>query len=116
MPYLTTSAYPHGPLKTLSGSRFGAKERQSEDTYDSRNSRRITHSPMTLDQFYYSTITDFSRRDNDQVLTKFLDFADEKTEESTAEILNPMAIEAKKNRIFVVNQLWIWVIDESMIS
>ncbi|KAF7540573.1 hypothetical protein G7054_g1268 [Neopestalotiopsis clavispora] len=72
-------------------------------------------------QFYYSTITDFSRRDNDQVLSKFLDpllathsASDDKKTETPTDCIDPPQA-AKTNRIFMVNQLWVWLIDDKTI-
>ncbi|TGO21309.1 hypothetical protein BPAE_0227g00100 [Botrytis paeoniae] len=44
-----------------------------EGSINERNSREIKHEPITLDQYYYPTIDDTSKRDNDQVLSKFLE-------------------------------------------
>lgn len=53
---------------------------------------------MTLDQYYYPTITNTHKRDQDQVLSKFL----EKNGRQ------------EKRKILMVNQLWMWIIDESI--
>lgn len=63
-----------------------------------RNSRQIKHKPVTLDQYYYPTIADTDERDKDQVLSKFLDKQGKQSD----------------RKILMVNQLWIWIIDESM--
>ncbi|KAI0112411.1 hypothetical protein GGR51DRAFT_568530 [Nemania sp. FL0031] len=73
-------------------------EPRLEESIESRNSRKILHEPMTLDQYYYPTIADTDKRDNDQVLSKFL--RQQKNTEKT---------------IFKVNNLWIWIIDEKTI-
>ncbi|TGO10013.1 hypothetical protein BTUL_0147g00170 [Botrytis tulipae] len=43
-----------------------------DESINERNSREVKHEPITLDQYYYPTIDDTSTRDNDQVLSKFL--------------------------------------------
>ncbi|KAI4867299.1 hypothetical protein F4820DRAFT_457119 [Hypoxylon rubiginosum] len=64
-----------------------------------RNSRQIKHKPVTLDQYYYPTIADTDERDKDQVLSKFLDKQGKQSD----------------RKILMVNQLWIWIIDEKTI-
>ena len=61
------------------------------------------HKEMTLDQFYYSTLseTETRSRDKDQVLSRYLSPANES---QTAE---------RSKTILVVHQLWLFVIDES---
>jgi hypothetical protein len=56
------------------------------------------HQSRTLDQYYYSSLPNTSARDNDQVVSRYLQK------------------EGKKEniRILRVDQLWLWVIDESM--
>lgn len=67
MPYLTIGSYIHGARKLIT-----PKPKALDESNSSRNSRRIKHTPLTLDQYYYPTIIDSSERDNDQVLSKFL--------------------------------------------
>ncbi|RWA07916.1 hypothetical protein EKO27_g7183 [Xylaria grammica] len=71
---------------------------QLEESMSSRNLREVSHKPMTLDQYYYPTITDTDKRDSDQVVSKFL-----KQEHG------------QEMRILMVNSLWIWIIDEKTI-
>lgn len=71
-----------------------------EESITSRNSRMITHEAMTLDQYYYPIILDTNERDGDQVLSRFLD------RKQKAATNNP-------KKILMVDQLWIWIIDES---
>ena len=61
------------------------------------------HEEITLDQFYYSTLseTETRSRDKDQVLSRYLSPANES---QTAE---------RSKTILVVHQLWLFVIDES---
>lgn len=61
------------------------------------------HKEMTLDQFYYSTLseTETRSRDKDQVLSRYLSPTGES---QTAE---------RSKTVLVVHQLWLFVIDES---
>lgn len=61
------------------------------------------HKEMTLDQFYYSTLseTETRTRDKDQVLSRYLSPA------------NESQIAERSKTILVVHQLWLFVIDES---
>ncbi|KAI1368999.1 hypothetical protein F5Y08DRAFT_353521 [Xylaria arbuscula] len=62
---------------------------------------------MTLDQYYYPTIDDTSKRDKDQVLSKFLE-KDEAISETN---------DSKESHrtILKVNHLWIWILDNKTI-
>lgn len=61
------------------------------------------HEEMSLDQFYYSTLSEIETRsrDKDQVLSRYLSPADESQ------------IAERSKMILVVHQLWLFVIDES---
>ncbi|KAF4958663.1 hypothetical protein FGADI_2211 [Fusarium gaditjirri] len=65
----------------------------------SRNTRNITHLPITLDQFYYPVLQDTSQRDNDQVLSRYLEWKERKS----------------AKRILMIGQLWLWILDEKTI-
>lgn len=60
---------------------------------------RVVHGSRTLDQYYYWSLTDeeTKRRDNDQVVTRYLE--DKKC--ATSKLLR-------------IDMLWLWVIDESI--
>lgn len=62
-------------------------------------SRLPIHETMTLDQYYYVALPDTTIRDNDQVLSRYLDKYHER---ETPYI----------RRILVVADLWIWIIDD----
>lgn len=68
MPYLDIGTFDRKRLKS-SNTRSSAL---LDESINERNSREIKHEPITLDQYYYPTIDDTSTRDNDQVLSKFL--------------------------------------------
>ncbi|XXH00153.1 hypothetical protein Hte_006495 [Hypoxylon texense] len=92
LPYLTLGVY--------TGKRDGTDRfNEREESIKTRNSRQIKHEPMTLDQYYYPTITNTDERDKDQVLSKFLDKQGRQSD----------------RKILMVNQLWIWIIDEKTI-
>lgn len=55
---------------------------------------------MTLDQYYYVALADTTTRDSDQVLSRYLDrYHEQKT--------------PHMQRILMVADLWIWIIDNS---
>ncbi|KAJ3544353.1 hypothetical protein NM208_g3094 [Fusarium decemcellulare] len=96
-----------------------------EESIQGRNFRNITHKPLTLNQYYYPVLNDTDARDNDQVLSKFLDQKREqasnangenKTEstEATGHYLNTSS-QALQKEILIVDQLWIWIVDEKTI-
>ncbi|KAF7928958.1 uncharacterized protein EAE97_009800 [Botrytis byssoidea] len=58
-----------------------------DESINERNSREIKHEPITLDQYYYPTIDDTSKRDNDQVLSKFLQKNPRNREKNTHETI-----------------------------
>ncbi|KAI8965046.1 hypothetical protein F5Y11DRAFT_314485 [Daldinia sp. FL1419] len=91
MPYLTLGTFPR-----VQSSRTAEEDKGKESSVD-HDSKQIKHESMTLDQYYYPAITNTDERDDDQVLSKFLDEGD-----------NP-------KKILLVNQLWIWIIDEKTI-
>lgn len=99
MPYLTTGSYfprnnnPNTPQPQI-----------LDQSNNNRDSRRIKHTPITLDQYYYPTIRDTSERDNDQVLAKYL-------QKKSTEEPHPTA----RKEILMVNHLWVWIIDEKTI-
>ena len=55
---------------------------------------------MTLDQYYYVSLTDTNIRDSDQVLHRYLDRYHEKKEK-------------RMQMILVVGDLWLWIVDDS---
>ncbi|GAM34127.1 ankyrin-related portein [Talaromyces pinophilus] len=84
VPYLILS---EGELKTNKGS-------------SERASRLPIHETMTLDQYYYVSLTDTNARDNDQVLHRYLDRYHEKKEQ-------------RMQMILVVGDLWLWIVDDT---
>ncbi|KAJ8127801.1 hypothetical protein O1611_g5834 [Lasiodiplodia mahajangana] len=95
MPYLTIGDCPDSP--SLPATKL------LDESGTSRDSRRVRHIPLTLDQYYYPTLLDTFARDNDQVLSKFL--------EKHGQSLEPRAT----RKILMVNNLWIWILDEKTI-
>ena len=69
---------------------------------------------MTLDQYYYPVLDDTSDRDKDQVLTKFLGRNSNDSDSGHADDAAAHKGDAAETRILMVDQLWMWIIDESM--
>ncbi|GIJ90580.1 hypothetical protein Asppvi_009539 [Aspergillus pseudoviridinutans] len=104
MPYLTLGEYdPKDPEKrTLSG----LKESGVDNLISRRDSRHIAHVPLTLDQYYYPGISDTSYRDDHQVFSQYLEKHHEKLVSTSR---------SKKKQILIVDQLWIWIIDDQSV-
>ncbi|KAH0562694.1 hypothetical protein GP486_002637 [Trichoglossum hirsutum] len=64
------------------------------------------HIRQTLDQFYYSTLTDVDARTEDQVVYKFA----KKQAKKEAEGGNEAEISWDPPKVLMVNQLWMWVV------
>jgi hypothetical protein len=92
MPYLTFAT------NSTVGER---KERYDRLEVEYRDT--ILHGPRTLDQFYYYSLSDTGYRDATQVVTKYIEKGYRKPAKTPRTILQ-------------VNQLWLWVIDESGFS
>ncbi|KAJ5737699.1 uncharacterized protein N7483_002824 [Penicillium malachiteum] len=89
-----------------------------EESINSRNLRRIIHHPMTLDQYYYPTLSNTDQRDDDQVLSKYIETQQTKElqgKQTTKERPQTEAERTGKKKILTVDQLWIWIIDEKTI-
>ncbi|KAI1826937.1 hypothetical protein F4861DRAFT_22588 [Xylaria intraflava] len=97
MPYLSLGYYDSNAIHRPDGP-DGSDGSQPEESINSHDMKKVVHEPLTLDQYYYPTITDTDKRDNDQVVSKFL-----RQENDT------------KKTILMVNNLWIWIIDERTI-
>jgi hypothetical protein len=71
---------------------------------DAKNDWKIFHESRTLDQFYYLSLENTSKRDDDQVVTRYIDKVP----------LEYMSLDLRNEKhILRVDQLWLWVIDES---
>jgi hypothetical protein len=64
------------------------------------------HPRRTLDQFYYSSLSDTAGRDRDQTISKWT--GDNVGEEGRSEAVN-------SSLLIMVDQLWCWVLDESKV-
>ncbi|KAI3317893.1 hypothetical protein HD806DRAFT_526705 [Xylariaceae sp. AK1471] len=98
MPYLTVGRYKQPETNQGGNGLDGADGRPLDETMNSRNSRKVLHMPMTIDQYYYPTIPNTDTRDSDQVVSKFLN-----------QKHNP------EKTILMLNNLWIWIIDQKTI-
>jgi hypothetical protein len=112
MPYLTLGDYDPQNAARQSLSRRGVIK--DNDFMGRRDSKYISHSPLTLDQYYYPGISDTSYRDDNQVLSKYLEKHQEKPV-IAASRTHPRSGAGKK-QILMVDQLWIWIIDDRMSS
>ncbi|KAF5674608.1 putative G alpha chain [Fusarium denticulatum] len=125
MPYVTLGCYrpPTDPEK-ICGKENG-KPKDIEDLQKQSGSHRwvtTAHEPMTLDQYYYPTLIDTDWRDKDQVLSKYLTWKSEKLNkkpsqeqgQGTTTGSTEKDVEQKSSRILMVDQIWMWIIDESM--
>ncbi|SCV45340.1 uncharacterized protein FFB14_08600 [Fusarium fujikuroi] len=82
-----------------------------DESIQSRRLRRANHRRMTLDQYYYSVLTDTDTRDRDQVLSKFIDAGNKQTL-GTNNSSHDSTPGKKQRQILMVDQLWFWVVDE----
>jgi hypothetical protein len=89
MPYLTFSALPTDKSPS---------ERSDLDKKLMEAYKGVVHGSRTLDQYYYWSLTDTEtkRRDDDQVVTRYLDK------------------ECKPRKLLRIDMLWLWIIDESI--
>lgn len=110
MPYLGFGTYEDSSSSHKDPSDIQRKG--IDESIQSRRLRRINHSRMTLDQYYYSVLTDTDTRDRDQVLSKFIDAGNKQTLGTNNSSYDPMP-GRQDRRILMVDQLWLWVVDES---
>ncbi|KAM0226578.1 hypothetical protein ACHAQD_000502 [Fusarium lateritium] len=119
MPYLVLGSY-EPPNK------FGKLWRDDDDSageYEgaaaAHRSRSTAHTPMTLDQYYYPTLTDTDSRDKDQVLLKYLELkasrADRLPTTSTVPNSTDQTVKHRPISILKVDQIWMWIVDEKTI-
>jgi len=73
---------------------------------DARQDWKKLHESRTLDQFYYRSLIETEDRDETQVVTRYIDKTGWRAP------LDP----GKQLDILRVDQLWLWVIDESKCS
>ncbi|KAJ5929318.1 Mg2+ transporter protein CorA-like/Zinc transport protein ZntB [Penicillium verhagenii] len=80
----------------------------------------ISQDPMTLDQYFYPTIEDTSKRDNDQVVSRYLErakmHADENVDDRNekARSQGSPSTEVGQKTILMVDQVWMWILDGCM--
>ncbi|KAF4493956.1 RSB1-integral membrane transporter [Fusarium agapanthi] len=67
---------------------------------------------ITLDQCYYSVLTNTDTRDRDQVLSKFIE-PDNKQTSGTNNSFHDPTPGGQGGRILMVDQRWFWVVDET---
>jgi hypothetical protein len=110
MPYLTFSAPGSLPkeAKTPKDGNFPECENHPTGSNEAVNAlnlhkelmkaykEQVVHESRTLDQYYYSCLPNTDHRDDDQVVTRYFKLKG-----------------GVKRRMLRVDQLWLWVIDES---
>lgn len=75
---------------------------------------RALHERMTLDQYYYTTLPDSTYRDHDQVLSRYLAWQEFEQMYDIGSLSSEQKERWKPIKVFSVDQLWLWVIDERM--
>jgi len=65
---------------------------------------KIIHASQTLDQFYYHSLANTDLRDRDQVVTRYIEGTRNKN------------LWGSELTVLRVDQLWLWVVDESIIQ
>ena len=117
MPFLTLVKVPG----MMTGSNVDETTRQYLNSYapsqsaDEMGSSKIPYGRMTLDQYYYTTIPNSTERDHDQVLSRYLAWQEFRYFKDHGMMLTEVRRESGKSiRIFAVDQLWLWIVDESM--
>ncbi|KAJ5214905.1 ankyrin [Penicillium chermesinum] len=99
----------------------------------------IVHNSLTLDQYYYVSLKDTAKRDRDQVLWRFMEVEKQRLRleeerklsgykrEATSRVerhyneaqAEAMELKIEKvvgsTQILIVNQLWLWILDEKTI-
>jgi hypothetical protein len=90
----------------------------------------IVQNFMTLDQYYYASLDNTAARDNDQVLGRYTKRKREEQKEkekkqregrkdNKKEARNKIDEDKEEKqavKILTVNQLWLWILDESMVD
>ena len=82
------------------------KANRADSPSDAKQDWKKLHESRTLDQFYYHSLKDTEGRDRDQVVTRYIDHMDK------SDWKNPLD-RNKQWDILRVDQLWLWIIDES---
>ncbi|KGO65942.1 hypothetical protein PITC_021430 [Penicillium italicum] len=127
MPYLfwkkCPAELPHNTDKDSVPLAKSASATQTKMTHPMRTSqttqgRHIFHDSMTLDQYYYSSLEDTTIRDMDQVLWRSTDPKLKQSENKTGRNLDLLGDRQPNDdirKILIVNQLWLWILDEKTI-
>lgn len=116
MPFLTVAEIP---ASTTSHDEAESR-RQVASSYTTlshdgeKDPSKRPYGRMTLDQYYYTTIPDSTDRDHDQVLSRYLAWQEFKYFMDNEMVATEVFEEAGKSiKIFAVDQLWLWIVDES---
>lgn len=80
---------------------------------DEKDPSKTLHERMTLDQYYYTTLPDSTYRDYDQVLSRYLAWQESERFRGKENISEKVGQNGLPIKVFSVDQLWLWIIDES---
>jgi hypothetical protein len=82
---------------------------------EAKNDWKVLHESRTLDQFYYHSLKDTTERDASQVITRYVDnlTRPKPSDRSKLEQWEILRSKLEQWEILRVDQLWLWVIDES---
>ena len=109
MPYVTLGEIESQRTSEPTNQYKIEKIRDQPEFFQSQHFEEVIHKPLTLDQFYYPTIEDTTHRDLSQVVSRFL----KSSADNKAGKLQQTVLEPEKLKILLVDQLWLWIVDES---
>ncbi|KAJ6177983.1 hypothetical protein N7519_008444 [Penicillium mononematosum] len=95
-----------------------ATQTKMTDLSQTTQRREIFHDSLTLDQYYYSSLEDTTTRDKDQVLWRSTDSKLNPRESKSGrnvDLLENRQTSDDRRKILIVNQLWLWILDEKTI-
>ena len=103
MPYVTFADYPPEPNGDLEAEASATKPDQDLVV---KNDWKVQHESHTLDQFYYHSLENIEKRDESQVVSHYIRDSYKETPR----------VPKGKIPILRVDQIWLWVIDDSKFS
>ncbi|KAJ5726789.1 hypothetical protein N7493_005816 [Penicillium malachiteum] len=107
----TASAYPK---KRISNGGFKQQGMNG-------NIKRPIHTSLTLDQYYYTSLSDTMQRDRSQVVGRYFERLRKDLAESSkcaghdGRAINKVANSVAEPQILMVNQLWLWTLHDDLI-
>jgi hypothetical protein len=129
------SSEPAPVIKDMNKFRTMKRHEKLVDAYRGH----VLHGTQTLDRFYYHSLSDMNKRDHDQVVTKYIKSVDDARKErengdrkkkssmanvpsGKKDMQNPHqnpespADELAYSTILKIDQLWMWVVNESNVT